>query len=80
MTLFNMINALIQTHVSDELRGRVMGIYTISFFGVMPVSALLAGGVAEVAGEPIAVALGALVTLIFAVWLWARMPQLRALE
>jgi MFS family permease len=80
MVLFNMVNALIQTHVSDELRGRVMGIYTISFFGVMPMSALLAGGVAEVASEPAAVALGALITLVFAVWLWARRPQLRTLE
>ena len=80
MILFNMINALIQTHVSDELRGRVMGIYAIGFFGVMPGSALLAGGVAEIAGEPMVVALGALVTLVFAVWLWVRMPQLRALE
>jgi MFS family permease len=80
MIVFNMANALVQTHVSDELRGRVMGIYTIGFFGMMPVSALLAGGLAEVIGEPLTVALGALATLLFAGWLWLRVPQLRSLE
>jgi MFS family permease len=80
MILFNMANALVQTHVSDELRGRVMSIYTLGFFGMMPVGALLAGAMAEITSEPITVVLGALVTLGFAVWLWVRVPQLRALE
>jgi MFS family permease len=80
MIVFNMANALVQTHVSDELRGRVMGIYTIGFFGMMPLSALLAGGLAEAAGEAPTVALAALVMLLFAGWLWLRAPQLRALE
>jgi MFS family permease len=80
MILFNMANALVQTHVSDELRGRVMSIYTLGFFGMTPVGALLAGAMAEITSEPITVVLGALVTLGFAVWLWVRVPQLRALE
>jgi MFS family permease len=80
MVLLNMANALVQTHVSDELRGRVMGIYTLGFFGMMPIGALLAGAVAQITNEPITVVLGALITLGFAVWLWLRMPQLRALE
>jgi hypothetical protein len=45
---FNTANALVQTAVSDELRGRVMGLYTLGFLGLMPIGALLAGGVAEV--------------------------------
>jgi len=80
MILFNTANALVQTLVPDELRGRVMGIYTLGFFGMMPLGALLAGGVAEIANEPITVVLGALIMLGFAVWLWLRMPRLRALE
>jgi MFS family permease len=78
--MLNTANALVQTVVSDELRGRVMGIYTLGFLGMMPVGALLAGGVAEVTSEPAAVALGALIMFGFAVWLWLRMPRLRALE
>lgn len=80
MVLLNMANVLVQTHVSDELRGRVMGIYSLGFQGMMPLGALLAGGVAEITDEPTTVVLGALITLGFAVWLWLRMPQLRALE
>jgi MFS family permease len=80
MVLLNMANALVQTLVPDELRGRVMGVYTFGFFGMMPVGALLAGAVAELTNEPITVVLGALIMLGFAAWLWLRMPQLRALE
>jgi MFS family permease len=80
MIVLNMANSLVQTHVSYELRGRVMGIYTIGFFGMMPLSALLAGGVAEAIGAPITVALSALLMLLFAAWLWLRVPQLRGVE
>ena len=80
MILLNTANALVQTLVPDELRGRVMGIYTLGFFGMMPLGALLAGAMAAITSEPITVVLGALITLGFAVWLWLRVPQLRALE
>ncbi len=56
-----------------------MGIYTLAFFGMMPVGALLAGAAAEVIGEPATVAAGALILLAFAGWLWWRVPELRAL-
>jgi MFS family permease len=80
MVLFNMANTLIQTLVPDELRGRVVSIYTLGFFGLMPLGALLAGWAAELIGEPYTVSLGALISLAFAGWLWLRVPQLRALE
>jgi len=80
MILFNMANTVIQTQVSDELRGRVMGIYTLTFFGLMPVGALLAGAVADWLSEPTTVIISAFVTLGFAVLIWLRVPQLRALE
>jgi MFS family permease len=78
--MLNTANALVQTVVSDELRGRVMSIYTLGFLGMMPVGALLAGGAAEVTSEPMAVVLSALIMFGFAVWLWLHVPQLRALE
>jgi MFS family permease len=80
MVLFNLANNLIQTLVPDELRGRVVSIYTLGFFGLMPLGALLAGWAAEWIGEPNTVALSALISLGFAGWLWLRVPQLRALE
>lgn len=80
MILFNMANTLIQTLVSDELRGRVVSVYTLNFFGLMPLGALLAGGVAEVIGEPLTIILSALISLGFAIFLWVRVPALRRLE
>ena len=67
-------------HVPDRLRGRVMSIYTLGFFGMFPLGALLSGTVAEVIGEPTTVALGALVAIAFGGVLWLYVPQLRALE
>jgi MFS family permease len=80
MLVLNISNILCQLHVPDHLRGRLMGIYTLCFFGMFPLGSLLLGTVAEVIGEPMTVALGALVTLVFAGLLWLRVPQLRALE
>jgi hypothetical protein len=80
MVLFNLANSLIQTLVPDELRGRVISIYSLSFFGLMPVGALLTGTVAEAIGEPPTLVLSALISLAFAGWLWLYAPKLRALE
>lgn len=80
MMALNLANALVQTHVSDELRGRVMAVYSLAFFGMMPLGALLAGGLAAVTTEPISVAVSAAAMLAFAAWLWLRAPKVRALE
>ena len=79
MIVLNSANIMVQLQVPDHLRGRVMSIYMVSFFGTFPIGALLSGAVAEVTNEPIAVALGAVVALAFAVWLWLRGPSLREL-
>lgn len=79
MTL-NLNNALTQMQTSDALRGRVMGIYSFTFFGFMPIGALLAGSVAARIGEPNTVLFGALITLGFAAFMWVFLPQIRALE
>jgi MFS family permease len=80
MVLFNLANSLIQTLVPDELRGRVVSIYSLSFFGLMPVGALLTGAVAEAIGEPPTLMTSALISLAFAGWLWLYVPKLRTLE
>lgn len=79
MVLFNMLNTLLQGIVEDDLRGRVMSIYTLTFFGGMPIGALWAGAVAEQYGEPLTVILGAVISLGFAVFVYWRIPKVRAL-
>ncbi len=64
MSVVNITNSLIQTHVPDELRGRVMSVYILVFQGGMPIGSLLAGGVADLFSEPVAVIASAFVILI----------------
>lgn len=45
-------NALLQEHVSDPLRGRVMGFYMAATQGAAPLGALPSGVLAEVLGAP----------------------------
>ena len=54
-------NTLIQTNVSDAMRGRVMGIYALVFGGMMPVGALESGLLSHAIGVPWTVAVGALI-------------------
>ncbi len=80
MLVMNLANAVVQTQVADDLRGRVMGIYSLIFLGFYPIGGLLAGAVAQAVGSPTTVTLGALCTLAFAVLAWLLLPQLRAAE
>src|SRR5919199_427023 len=79
MVVFNMANTLVQTQVTDELRGRVMAIYSLIFFGGMPLGALWAGALAQIIGSPLTVVVSGAVTLAFAVLFWIAAPRLRAL-
>lgn len=50
---------LVQTYVSDAMRGRVMGALALSF-GLTPVGSLLIGELAQYFGAPVGVTIGAL--------------------
>jgi MFS-type transporter involved in bile tolerance (Atg22 family) len=76
----NLCNALVQTLVPDALRGRVMGIYTLTFFGMMPLGALWIGMVAQYVGEPQAVIVAAVVSLSISALVWMKVPAIRRLE
>jgi MFS family permease len=76
----NLANSLVQTLTPDALRGRVMGVYMLTFFGFMPIGALLAGTAATMVGVRLTVALGAAGTFVCAVVLALAIPSLRRLE
>jgi MFS family permease len=78
--IMNLANALVQTTVPDALRGRVMGIYTLTFFGLFPFGSLIMGTVAEGFGEAAAVYLGALILLAGGGLIFIFAPRIRALE
>jgi MFS family permease len=77
MMVTNNSQAIVQSLVSDRLRGRVMGVYTLVFFGSMPIGSLLAGTVAERIGEPLTVMLSAAFLLILAIGAWIFLPDIR---
>jgi MFS family permease len=43
-------NIVIQSLVTDEMRGRVMSLYSLAFFGFMPFGSLIAGSLSNLAG------------------------------
>jgi MFS family permease len=76
---FTIINTLLQTNVPDEMRGRVMGLYTLTFFGFAPFGNLALGTWAEVWGMSPTVSLSALLTLGLAIIVIGLVPHLRKL-
>jgi MFS family permease len=70
-------NTLIQAMVPNELRGRVMAVYSMMFMGMAPFGALFAGSIAERFGAPQTVAFGGLVCCIASAVFTFRLPALR---
>jgi len=80
MLVINNNNAMIQSRVEDDVRGRVMSVYTLVFFGAMPLGSLIAGAVAEKFGEPLTVTMSAIILAGFSVAAWAFLPDVRKQE
>jgi MFS family permease len=80
MMIMNNSNAMMQSNVPDHLRGRVMSVYTLVFFGAMPLGALFAGTFAQKFNEPLTVIVGAIVMLGMAIAAWIYLPEIRRHE
>ena len=74
-------NTTIQLTVPDQLRGRVMSVYTTVFAGSTPIGGLLAGGLASAVSVPFSIAVGAALSLIVGVgttaWYWRERSRAR---
>jgi MFS family permease len=70
-------NTMMQLLAPDQLRGRVMSVYTLFFFGSTPVGAMFAGAVAQRWNPTAAIVLGASVTLAFALSIVFVVPAVR---
>lgn len=77
--VYNLTNAFLQILVTDELRGRVLAFYTFTFFGLMPLGSLLIGNTADWLGETFAIILFAVVLLKCSLYIYLRVPKIRAL-
>lgn len=73
-------NTLIQGTVEDAMRGRVMAYYVMSFIGMAPVSALLAGWVSLGIGAPATLAAGGILCVVAASCMWVVQSPSRLLR
>ena len=69
-------NTLIQAMVPDELRGRVMAIYSMMYMGMAPFGALMGGALADRLGAPLTVAVGGVGSIVGAVIFSVKLPNL----
>jgi MFS family permease len=66
LLFFSTSNTVLQTIVPDEMRGRVMGVWSLVFGAMIPLGSLEAGAVAHWVGTPFALAFGACVCALAA--------------
>ena len=73
---FITLNTLIQKQVPDEFRGRVLSLYTLTFFGFQPFSALVIGIMAQSIGTIQSMQIYGVIGLLASLALLWRFPQI----
>ena len=79
MFVFTLINTLHQTNLLDENRGRVLSLYTLTFFGLAPFGQLMIGWLAEVIGLSDSIVLSAVLCFAGALIVILKTPSVRRL-
>ena len=69
-------NTILQTVVSEDLRGRVMAFYSVAVLGTQPIGSLVAGIVADRIGAPRTILIGAIGCILSGAWFAYRRPLL----
>jgi MFS family permease len=75
-----LLNTLLQTQIQDVMRGRVLSLYTLTFFGFTPFGNLAVGALAEWINLSTAIALCAATTLILSGLVLYSAPALHRLR
>jgi MFS family permease len=70
-------NTMIQSMAPDNLRGRILAVYSMMFMGMAPFGALSAGAVAHHIGAPWTVALGGVACIGGSVLFLLHLPSIR---
>jgi MFS family permease len=73
-------NTLVQYSSPDQLRGRVMGVYSILFQGMQGAGRMQAGLTETFTSAPISVAIGAAASLAYGLFVLFRWPAIRKLK
>jgi MFS-type transporter involved in bile tolerance (Atg22 family) len=70
-------NTLLQLATPDEVRGRVMGVYTMTFQTTMRLGGLQAGVVADWVSAQFSLGIGAVLSLVYGLLIAVRYPTIR---
>ncbi|MEN3273703.1 MAG: hypothetical protein V7636_2464 [Actinomycetota bacterium] len=62
------LNTILQVHLDDAVRGRVMSLWLMAFGGTVPLGLMLAGPIAEATNITLVLLYGAVVALALFVW------------
>ena len=73
-------NTLLQLNTPDEMRGRVMSFYSLSFPSMMRLGGMQAGLVADWLSAPLSVGIGAGLSLLYGLFVAIRYPRVRQLS
>ncbi len=71
-------NILMQTLSPDDLRGRVISVYSMIILGLVPVGSLVLGSIASLVGLPETYFGSGVLGVACAVWIYAAHPSVRA--
>ena len=71
-------NTLVQSMVPDNLRGRVMAVYSMMFMGMAPLGAMFAGSLAEKIGAPFTVAIGGAACIVASIVFALNLSEFRS--
>lgn len=74
-----LINTILQARVPDIFRGRVMGVFMITFAGIMPFGSLIAGGLAQGLGVSATVMISGVICSAFFIIINIVYPDIRRL-
>jgi MFS family permease len=77
ITIVTSTSTVTQMIVDEDKRARVMAFFTMSFLGMTPVGALLAGAIAHETGVEPVIAAGGAICVLTALGLGRRMPEFR---
>jgi MFS family permease len=76
----SLANTLLQLLTPDDLRARVMSLYTTTFQGMTRLGSLQAGYMGDWFGAPFAIGLGAVISLAYGVFVVFRFPSVRKMH
>jgi MFS family permease len=68
MGVFAMVNSLVQLVVTNEMRGRIMSVYNLSFRSGMPMGNLLAGWLVPIFTAPVVLAVNGVLLVVLGIY------------